>query len=1038
MLLLVVLLLALLPAPAATAAPVTYVRTSANSGLPGYASLASGPGTVDLSTVVAHGDTRGAYRFDPSRTVRTTTSGPGSQAGGDGWATTGALTGTVPSGTWSFAATVRTDVPAGAAEGHLAVAVYAHDGNRSRLLLALSDDTNVLAGPGDRTVTLSESLGGVALNGERIAVEWYLVVSRAGSAAAGSTTALRQGASGDTVTLPGPVAAPALAPPGTLQVSSVGDNRVSLSWGASGDSRTVGYVVRRSSGSNGPWTDVASVSGTSYTDTGLTNGTRVYHTVVAVAGDGTRSSPSNATSAVPSDTVAPTAPTGVSVVTAGSYQLKVSWSASASSDVIGYEIQRSADGAGPFTRIAGPVGGASFTDTGLTAGATWYYRVVALDDDGLRSAPTPPVAGTVAPPPPTGLRVAAVADGAVALEWQAARGAANYIVERAVGTGSFVAVARPSGTSYTDGGLTNGTTYYYRVRAQDAGGGTSSPSGTVSAVPQDTGLPAPPTGLTATARGGAGVLLTWTGSGSSSVAGYRVYRAAEGGALRAVSGLITGTRFEDGPLPVGVPHRYEVRAEDASGNASIPATTSFTVAPSAPTNLRVRGVNETTVGLAWDASNDPRATYRVLRAPSRNGPFTAVSGALTALEFRDPGLILGEEYFYVVQAEAVDGTRSPSSNVVYVLPQDGPPTAPTGLVAVDTGAGGQISLAWAQNPEPDVVRYRVQRSTGGDWTTVGSTASTTFLDGLLINGQTYRYRVIAVDEVGNLSAPSATASATPTDTEPPPAPGAPTVSQSGTALLVQWPVAVTAVGYDVLRSTSGSGPFAKVGSTDGERSFLDSGVQRGTTYYYVIQARDVAGNLSPTSAVGSGTVRSATTLGGGGVGGGGSTDGTGLPGVGGDGGTALPDIFGGDGGPPGRDGVPLPGLDPATGSPNGGPLAPPTEGGGAGGGPSTDPNSAVNVGDLVVSSGPEVDPSSAGARANEALERGQFTEALGSSARDVAQNVGETARTFRIPLLLLLLLALYLVVQDRIDRSSLVARPEAATGGDDDDVEYLL
>lgn len=67
--------------------------------------------------------------------------------------------------------------------------------------------------------------------------------------------------------------------------------------------------------------------------------------------------------------------------------------------------------------------------------------------------------------PPTG--VAAVAANAqVSLSWNACLGATNYNVKRAtISGGPYTTVASLPGTSYTDTGLTNGTTYYYVVTA---------------------------------------------------------------------------------------------------------------------------------------------------------------------------------------------------------------------------------------------------------------------------------------------------------------------------------------------------------------------------------------------------------------------------------------------------------------------------------------------------------------------------------------------------------------------------------------------
>jgi hypothetical protein len=81
------------------------------------------------------------------------------------------------------------------------------------------------------------------------------------------------------------------------------------------------------------------------------------------------------------------------------------------------------------------------------------------------------------------------ANARVALSWPASIGASSYTVQRAlVSGGPYVTVGCPTTPSYTDAGLTNGTTYYYVVSAaytggQDGGGGsTNSPE--ASATPR--------------------------------------------------------------------------------------------------------------------------------------------------------------------------------------------------------------------------------------------------------------------------------------------------------------------------------------------------------------------------------------------------------------------------------------------------------------------------------------------------------------------------------------------------------------------------
>jgi endoglucanase len=86
------------------------------------------------------------------------------------------------------------------------------------------------------------------------------------------------------------------------------------------------------------------------------------------------------------------------------------------------------------------------------------------------------------PAVPAGL-IAAPGNMQVKLMWNASSGAASYQVSRSLTSGGpFVLLAAPSGTMFTDTGLTNGLTYYYVVAAV-SGGAASPNSGQVAATP---------------------------------------------------------------------------------------------------------------------------------------------------------------------------------------------------------------------------------------------------------------------------------------------------------------------------------------------------------------------------------------------------------------------------------------------------------------------------------------------------------------------------------------------------------------------------
>jgi len=180
------------------------------------------------------------------------------------------------------------------------------------------------------------------------------------------------------------------AAPGSLQATA-GDAQVSLSWSAS--TGAASYNVKRSTTSGGPYTTVSSPTATSFTDTGLTDGTTYYYVVSAVnaAGESANSSQASATPAAPQ--TAPPVPANLKA-TAGNAQVGLTWNASAGAT--SYHVKRSTTNGGPYTQVAAPAS-TSDTDSGLTNGTTYYYVVSAVNTAG-ESADSAQVSATPSSP----------------------------------------------------------------------------------------------------------------------------------------------------------------------------------------------------------------------------------------------------------------------------------------------------------------------------------------------------------------------------------------------------------------------------------------------------------------------------------------------------------------------------------------------------------------------------------------------------------------------------------------------------------------
>ncbi|GAA2351495.1 hypothetical protein GCM10010170_041660 [Dactylosporangium salmoneum] len=176
--------------------------------------------------------------------------------------------------------------------------------------------------------------------------------------------------------------------PGSLTVTGTTSSSVSLSWNASTDNVGVtGYDILRGG------TTIATVTGTSYTNTGLAASTTYTYTVKARDAAGNLSAASNQVSATTQgtgggDTTPPSTPGSLTVTGTTSSSVSLSWNASTDNvGVTGYDILRGG------TTIA-TVTGTSYTNTGLAASTTYTYTVKARDAAGNLSAASNQVSAT--------------------------------------------------------------------------------------------------------------------------------------------------------------------------------------------------------------------------------------------------------------------------------------------------------------------------------------------------------------------------------------------------------------------------------------------------------------------------------------------------------------------------------------------------------------------------------------------------------------------------------------------------------------------
>ncbi|HEY3263215.1 MAG TPA: fibronectin type III domain-containing protein [Pseudonocardiaceae bacterium] len=380
------------------------------------------------------------------------------------------------------------------------------------------------------------------------------------------------------------------------------------------------------------------------------------------------------------DTEPPTAPTNLTATAASGTQINLAWTASTDNGAVtGYQIER-CQGAGcsDFAQIAS-VAGTTYSNTGLTGSTSYSYRVRATDTAGnpslysnVASASTP---DTEAPTAPSNVTAAAASGTQINLAWTASTdnvAVTGYKVERCQGAGcsNFAQIATVTGTTYNNTGLTNATTYSYRVRATDAAGNQSPHSNVASAATPDTEAPTAPANLTATTRTSSRVDLAWTASTDNvGVTGYRIERCVNSGCTNfAPLTTVTGTAYSDTTVTADKIYRYRVRATDfadnLSGYSNIASANTDTTKPTASTALTALGTSSTQVNLMWTAATDNVGvtSYLIERCTGLGcSNFTQIA-TTSDTSYNDTGRTANTVYNYRVRATDLAANKGDYSN----------------------------------------------------------------------------------------------------------------------------------------------------------------------------------------------------------------------------------------------------------------------------------------------------------------------------------------------------------------------------------------
>lgn len=428
----------------------------------------------------------------------------------------------------------------------------------------------------------------------------------------------------------------------------------------------------------------------------------------------------------------------------------------------------------------------------------------------------------------------------------------TYRIEVSSDNASFsgLATVNQGVQTYTHSSLGNGTTRYYKIRAQNPSDNspyTSSVSATTHTVPSVPGTP------TVSSRTTTSISLSWTApssNGGTAITDYEYRYKVHDGSFGSYVSTSNTTSATISSLTQNTKYTFEVRAENGVGYSSSSSASFYTV-PNAPTGLSATASAVGQLTISWNAvaidkpSGDGVVTYDVqFDTDASAGGETDLTTNTTSTSTTHSSLGNNTTRYYRVRAsnDQVDSAYSSKvSGTTYDVPSA--PGTPTTTGRTTTS----ISLSWtapSSNGGTAItdyeIRYKVHDGTYTSYTSAGNNLTETISS--LTQNTKYVFQVRAINAAGDgdssseasfYTLPQAPTGVSVTDD----ARGQLTVSWN--AVAIDKPSGDGVTKYDLQRATDSSGTGAtEIVSNTTSTSYSDTGLGDGTTRFYRVRAQN--------------------------------------------------------------------------------------------------------------------------------------------------------------------------------------------------------
>ncbi|MBX3173688.1 MAG: fibronectin type III domain-containing protein [Gemmatimonadaceae bacterium] len=644
------------------------------------------------------------------------------------------------------------------------------------------------------------------------------------------------------------------AAPTALSATTINGTQIDLAWTENANNELSISVERCTGAACSDFAEIVSLppNSASYEDTSVPVDGEYRYRVRAI----NNVANSAYTAEASANTLRPFSPSNFVATTVSATQINLAWDDNAPNEDL-YRIER-CEGVSctDFTTLIDlPPNTNIYEDLSVSEETAYRYRIFGINVSGASDAIPEVEATTLLPGVPASVTAAVISGSQIDISWaDAADNEDGYRIEQCSGAGcsSFIEVGTvgPDETFFSSTGLALSTFYSFRVRAYNAAGA----SAYAPTVLANTFSPVAPSGLGATTVFGDRIDLAWTDvAGNES--GYRIERCAGAACSDFVEVATTGENsvsYSDLDLSVGTVYRYRVRAYNgvsASGYSNTGQAS--TAVPATPTGLAGVATSTTSTSLSWTDDATDETGYRVERCAGAGcSDYTEIAtlGA-DATSYDDAGLPGEEQYRYRVRAIGNGSSFYSTEVTVSTLL----PAAPSALTAT-SASPSEIELAWTDLSDNES-GFEIARCAGDGCTptavvaTVGANV-TSYLDEALTPGETYAYRVRAINGAGTSAYSEPPQQAI---TNVPSIPSALMANtDSDTQISLSWTDnSGDETGFVVERCTGlACTDFAPAATTAADATvYADASLAAATTYRFRIRAENANGVSNPSEVV---------------------------------------------------------------------------------------------------------------------------------------------------------------------------------------------